>query len=154
MLSVKPHTLRLLEVPLAHRHRPPSDRRFRVVRTASKVPDASEVPDVSFNFVARYQAVFRALPLYAGGLGIVGVLVNRVISGVSEAAATQLVQLMTLMGKAPTLQRTNPTMLIIRWIGTMSPCVVTYHAFAFVLTALRGIPHGLSSASTNPLTRY
>ena len=101
MLKVKPHTLRLLEVPLTHRHRPPSDPRFCVVRTASKVPDASEVPDVSFNFVARYQAVFRALPLYAGGLGIVGVLVNRVISGVSEAAATQLFQLMTLMGKRP-----------------------------------------------------
>ena len=128
MLSVKPHTLRLLEVPLTHRHRPPSDRRFRVVRTASKVPDASEVPDVSFNFVARYQAVFRALPLYAGGLGIVGVLVNRVISGVSEAAATQLVQLMTLMGKAPTLQRTKPTMLIICWISSGSePC---HHAWS------------------------
>ena len=46
-------------------------------------PPAAEVPDVTFSFVSQYQGAFRALPLYAGGMGIIGVLVNRVLEGVS-----------------------------------------------------------------------
>ena len=112
MLSLKSHPLRLFQVPngTLHRHRSLSDRHRRfhadVVRNASsKVPEASEVPDVSFNFVARYQAVFRAMPLYTGGLGIVGILVNRILSGVSEATVwtEQLGNSHACMEKTPIL---------------------------------------------------
>jgi hypothetical protein len=43
---------------------------------------ADEVPDMTYGFVGRFQAFFRALPLYAGGLGIAGLLANRALSGV------------------------------------------------------------------------
>ena len=38
--------------------------------------------DADFDWAARYEPVLRAVPLAAGGLGIVGVLANRLFSGV------------------------------------------------------------------------
>ena len=86
MFTSKAYRLRFTHATPIHQSR--QRRRLNtetVVRAESKVKDASEVPDVSFNFVARYQAAFRALPLYAGGVGIIGVLVNRIVSGVRSA---------------------------------------------------------------------
>ena len=57
-----------------------------VLRAESK----PEVPDVTFNFVAQNQGAFRALPLYAGGLGIVSILVNRVVAGVRHCSLIPL----------------------------------------------------------------
>ena len=39
-------------------------------------------PDEKFDWVIRYQSRIRVIPLIAGGLGILGVLANRLISGV------------------------------------------------------------------------
>jgi hypothetical protein len=39
-------------------------------------------PDEQFDWAIRYQDALRAAPLVAGGLGIVAVLVNRLMSGV------------------------------------------------------------------------
>ena len=69
----------------------PSIRRAGITRrplqappaASTSKPPAAEVPDVTFSFVSQYQGAFRALPLYAGGMGIIGVLVNRVLEGVS-----------------------------------------------------------------------
>ncbi|KAF5838919.1 hypothetical protein DUNSADRAFT_2010, partial [Dunaliella salina] len=50
------------------------------------------VPDVSYDFVARYQNFFRALPLWAGGVGGAGILANRVLSGIApvvDASSSQ-----------------------------------------------------------------
>jgi hypothetical protein len=41
------------------------------------------VPDASYDFVAANQGLMRGLPLWAGGLGFVGLLANRFISGVA-----------------------------------------------------------------------
>ena len=60
---------------------PTTTHRRRDVSLAAAKP--TEVPDVTFNFVALNQGLFRALPLYAGGLGIVSILVNRIVAGVS-----------------------------------------------------------------------
>lgn len=38
--------------------------------------------DEEFDWAARYEPQLRALPLAAGGLGIAGVLLNRLFSGV------------------------------------------------------------------------
>jgi len=44
---------------------------------------ASQVPaDEEFDWAARYQPALRALPLAAGGAGLVGALLNRLLSGV------------------------------------------------------------------------
>ena len=40
-------------------------------------------PDEEYDWVVRYQSKIRLAPLLAGGVGILGVLANRVISGVS-----------------------------------------------------------------------
>lgn len=40
-------------------------------------------PDEEYDWVVRYQSKIRLAPLVAGGVGILGVLANRVISGVS-----------------------------------------------------------------------
>lgn len=40
------------------------------------------MPDITYGFVGKNQGLFRALPLYAGGAGILGLLANRLISGV------------------------------------------------------------------------
>lgn len=45
-------------------------------------------PDEEFDWAARYQGALRALPLAAGALGIIGVLINRFVSGVSKAIHT------------------------------------------------------------------
>jgi hypothetical protein len=45
---------------------------------------ALQVPDMTYDFIAQNQNIFRALPLWAGGLGIAGLLGNRLISGVSQ----------------------------------------------------------------------
>jgi hypothetical protein len=42
-------------------------------------------PDEEFDWAARYQGALRTVPLAAGALGILGVLVNRLLSGVSKA---------------------------------------------------------------------
>ena len=42
-------------------------------------------PDEKFDWVIRYQSKIRVLPLIAGGIGIMGVLANRIISGVRLA---------------------------------------------------------------------
>eukprot|EP00955_Chlamydomonas_euryale_P113264 366205-Chlamydomonas_euryale.AAC.9 len=39
-----------------------------------------QVPDVTYNFVAQNVDTFRALPLYMGALGIIGVIANRCVS--------------------------------------------------------------------------
>jgi hypothetical protein len=44
-----------------------------------------QVPDASFDFVAKNQDLVRGLPLWAGGLGLVGILANRALSGVCIA---------------------------------------------------------------------
>jgi hypothetical protein len=41
-------------------------------------------PDEEYDWVVRYQSKIRLAPLLAGGVGILGVLANRVISGVSS----------------------------------------------------------------------
>lgn len=45
-----------------------------------------QVPDMTYGFVGQNQGFLRALPLYAGGFGIVSVLLNRAVSGVSSCA--------------------------------------------------------------------
>ncbi|CAK0745940.1 hypothetical protein CVIRNUC_001656 [Coccomyxa viridis] len=40
-------------------------------------------PDEKFDWVIRYQSRIRVIPLIAGGLGILGVLANRLISGIA-----------------------------------------------------------------------
>ena len=42
-------------------------------------------PDEQFDWVIRYQSSIRVIPLIAGGVGILGVLANRLISGVRLA---------------------------------------------------------------------
>ena len=42
-------------------------------------------PDEKFDWVIRYQSRIRVIPLIAGGVGILGVLANRLISGVRLA---------------------------------------------------------------------
>lgn len=39
-------------------------------------------PDEEYDWVVRYQSRIRVAPLIAGGVGIVGVLTNRLVSGV------------------------------------------------------------------------
>ncbi len=41
-----------------------------------------QVPDVTYDLVAKNQGFLRALPLWAGGLSIVALLANRAVSGV------------------------------------------------------------------------
>ena len=41
--------------------------------------------DEEFDWAAKYEPLLRALPLAAGGLGIAGVLLNRLFSGVRAA---------------------------------------------------------------------
>lgn len=50
-------------------------------------PPPSQVPDASYDFVARYQGAVRSLPLWGGALGFGGLLLNRAISGVSGGRA-------------------------------------------------------------------
>ncbi|BDA41806.1 Protein COFACTOR ASSEMBLY OF COMPLEX C SUBUNIT B CCB4, chloplastic [Coccomyxa sp. Obi] len=40
-------------------------------------------PDEEFDWAARYEGTLRTVPLAAGALGIVGVLVNRLVSGIA-----------------------------------------------------------------------
>ncbi|KAK9909222.1 hypothetical protein WJX75_009014 [Coccomyxa subellipsoidea] len=40
-------------------------------------------PDEEFDWAARYQGALRTVPLAAGALGILGVLVNRLLSGIA-----------------------------------------------------------------------
>ena len=51
------------------------------------VQPARQVPaDEEFDWAARYQPALRALPLAAGGAGLVGALLNRLLSGVRSCA--------------------------------------------------------------------
>uniref|UniRef100_A0A7R9VDZ5 Cofactor assembly of complex C subunit B n=1 Tax=Chlamydomonas euryale TaxID=1486919 RepID=A0A7R9VDZ5_9CHLO len=52
-----------------------------VAANATSKPTQTEVPDVTYNFVAQNVDTFRALPLYMGALGIIGVIANRIVSG-------------------------------------------------------------------------
>eukprot|EP00798_Chlamydomonas_sp_ICE-L_P016928 gene16928-23198_t len=42
-----------------------------------------EVPDVTYSLVGQQSSAFRALPLVAGAAGVVGLLANRIFSGVA-----------------------------------------------------------------------
>lgn len=58
----------------------------------AKSETAAPVPDQSFGVVAQNQALFRALPLYAGGLGVASLLLNRALSGIApvvDASSSQ-----------------------------------------------------------------
>jgi hypothetical protein len=46
-----------------------------------------QVPDASYDFVARNQGLVRGVPLWGGALGFAGLLANRFISGVRPAGA-------------------------------------------------------------------
>jgi hypothetical protein len=51
-----------------------------------------ETPDATYALVAESQGFFRALPLYAGGIGISATLINRLMSGVApvvDASSSQ-----------------------------------------------------------------
>lgn len=51
-----------------------------------------EVPDASYDFVARNQGLVRSLPLWGGAVGFVGLLANRAISGIApvvDASSSQ-----------------------------------------------------------------
>lgn len=50
---------------------------------SSAKPPLQEVEDTSYAFVSKHQSVFRPLPLYFGGLGITGVLINRALGGIA-----------------------------------------------------------------------
>lgn len=54
------------------------------VPTPQQIPHHAhtQVPDASYDFVAQNQELVRALPLWAGGIGFVSLLVNRIASGV------------------------------------------------------------------------
>ena len=56
---------------------------LRLAASSSSEKPLQEVEDTSYAFVSKHQAAFRPLPLYAGGLGIVGVLINRAIGGIA-----------------------------------------------------------------------
>ncbi len=49
-------------------------------------------PDAEFNPLARFETGLRLLPLAAGAAGISGVLLNRVLSGVSTARDSRTVR--------------------------------------------------------------
>eukprot|EP00878_Enallax_costatus_P009874 GHUV01010311.1.p1 GENE.GHUV01010311.1~~GHUV01010311.1.p1 ORF type:complete len:311 (+),score=99.09 GHUV01010311.1:286-1218(+) len=54
--------------------------------------DQEQVPDASFDFVARNQNFVRSVPLWAGGLGFVSLLANRTLSGIApvvDASSSQ-----------------------------------------------------------------
>ncbi len=65
-------------------HRPIALPAYHASRTA-------QVPDMTYGFVGQNQAFLRALPLYAGGFGIVSVLLNRAVSGVGSPCAHSIV---------------------------------------------------------------
>lgn len=51
-----------------------------------------EEPDISYDFVAQNAGLMRALPLWAGGLGIASLIANRVLSGIApvvDASSSQ-----------------------------------------------------------------
>ncbi|KAG2501771.1 hypothetical protein HYH03_000271 [Edaphochlamys debaryana] len=59
---------------------------------AEKKAAAAPVPDQSFDFVAQNAGFFRALPLWAGGLGVASLLLNRSLSGIApvvDASSSQ-----------------------------------------------------------------
>ena len=62
----------------------PSTKHHRREAPILAAAKPTEVPDVTFNFVSQNQSFFRALPLYAGGLGIASLLVNRIVAGVRK----------------------------------------------------------------------
>lgn len=69
---------------------PPHIERQRAVHT--KAQKEETVPDTSYAFVSQYQDSLRALPLYAGGLGVVSLLANRALSGIApvvDASSSQ-----------------------------------------------------------------
>lgn len=50
------------------------------------------VPDQSYGLVAQNQEFFRGLPLYAGGVGVAALLLNRAVSGIAavvDASSSQ-----------------------------------------------------------------
>ena len=63
-----------------------SPRLVRLKLAASSSDSAKplqEVEDTSYAFVSKHQSVFRPLPLYFGGLGITGVLLNRALGNIA-----------------------------------------------------------------------
>ncbi|GFR49307.1 hypothetical protein Agub_g11329, partial [Astrephomene gubernaculifera] len=61
-------------------------------RASVRKPAEAPVPDQSFGLVARNAELFRGLPLYAGGLGVASLLLNRTLSGIApivDASSSQ-----------------------------------------------------------------
>ncbi|GLC40788.1 hypothetical protein PLESTB_000022600 [Pleodorina starrii] len=79
---------------VCHRTRPllPNNKRRAAPCAAAKETVEAVVPDQSFGLVARNAEFFRALPLYAGGLGVASLLLNRALSGIApvvDASSSQ-----------------------------------------------------------------
>lgn len=74
-------------------HLLPHTVRQRVVLARAAEGKKEEiVPDTSYAFVSQNQDTLRALPLYAGGLGVVSLLANRALSGIApvvDASSSQ-----------------------------------------------------------------
>ncbi|PNH03732.1 hypothetical protein TSOC_010182 [Tetrabaena socialis] len=70
----------------------PLPQRPRSCTAAAKKASEAPVPDQSFGLVSANADLFRALPLYAGGLGVVSLLLNRTFSGIApvvDASSSQ-----------------------------------------------------------------
>eukprot|EP00882_Tetradesmus_deserticola_P023022 GHRQ01025049.1.p1 GENE.GHRQ01025049.1~~GHRQ01025049.1.p1 ORF type:complete len:182 (+),score=54.05 GHRQ01025049.1:227-772(+) len=55
-------------------------RRYPAIKALA---DQEQVPDASYDFVSRNQGLVRSLPLWAGSVGLVGLLANRTLSGIA-----------------------------------------------------------------------
>jgi hypothetical protein len=62
--------------------RSPCRQRLDQTLAATRTPSRFQVPDASYDYVARNQGLIRSLPLWGGALGFAGLLANRFISGV------------------------------------------------------------------------
>jgi hypothetical protein len=77
----------------------PSSQGHRAVKTAKlrfspcrAGKGQAPVPDQSYGLVAQNADLFRALPLYAGGVGVASLLLNRALSGIApvvDASSSQ-----------------------------------------------------------------
>ncbi|CAL5219167.1 g950 [Coccomyxa viridis] len=69
-----------------HTHRPRAvqkEQQQRSQDTSTEVLTKEVAPDEAFDWVVRYQSRIRVAPLIAGGIGITGVLANRLFSGIA-----------------------------------------------------------------------
>ncbi|KAJ9527668.1 hypothetical protein QJQ45_025944 [Haematococcus lacustris] len=78
--------------PRRHLHSSLCNRVKAPIRRHASSSQGPEVLDVSYDFVAQNQGLFRSLPLWSGGLSIVALLLNRAISGIApvvDASSSQ-----------------------------------------------------------------